>query len=134
MKKMPFALAGVVIAIFAGCTNVGDCPAATSIVPGGSCSGESLECPYTLQSLSPACDGTAVDGGIATSCVCTEGSWNCPAPVSCPGVQGDGGDAGAGPEDAGGEEATSDVSEAGATSDAVGESTASDALGDAENE
>jgi hypothetical protein len=78
--------AGVLAATFAagGCNNVGSCPSAEAITPGGSCSGESLECAYTLQTASPACDGMIVEGGIATSCVCTNGSWMCPAPVSCP--------------------------------------------------
>jgi hypothetical protein len=71
-------------ALVAGaCNNVGDCPSASAITPGGSCSGDNLECPYTLQSPSMACDGTSIDGGIATSCVCSGGSWTCPSPYSC---------------------------------------------------
>jgi hypothetical protein len=95
MRQMPFlvACAGVVV-LLAACNDVGDCPAPSAIVPGGSCSGDSLECSYSLESLSPACDGTTVDGGIATSCVCTKGSWSCPSPVSCPGAQEDAGDGG----------------------------------------
>ena len=84
--------------VLGACNNVGDCPAASAITPGGSCSGDSLECPYTLASLSPACDGTSVEGGLATSCVCTNGSWACPDGVSCPaaatGDDSGGGDAG----------------------------------------
>jgi len=136
MRNSAFVLACAAVAVlFAGCTNVGDCPAASAVLPGGSCSGESLEFPYTLQSLSPACDGTTVDGGIATSCFCTNGSWNCPAPVSCSGPQATGDDAGAEEsDDAAGEGATSDAPEEAATGDAVGESAATDATGDAENE
>jgi hypothetical protein len=72
------------------CNDVGDCPAPSEIVPGGSCSGDSLSCPYVLESLDPACNGTMVDGGIETSCVCTQGSWSCPQPVICSGAGDDG--------------------------------------------
>jgi hypothetical protein len=82
-----------------GCNNVGSCPSAEAITPGGSCSGESLECAYTLQTASPACDGLIVEGGLATSCVCTKSTWTCPAPVSCP-------DAGA--DDGGSQDAAGD--------------------------
>jgi len=51
------------------CNDVGTCPSPDAIVPGASCSGDSLECDYALQTLSPACDGTTVEGGLATSCV-----------------------------------------------------------------
>jgi hypothetical protein len=96
---------GALAATFAGaCNDVGTCPSADSISPGASCSGESLECAYTLQTPSPACDGTMVEGGIATSCVCTSGAWMCPSPVACPGPSGPGGDD-AGSEDAGGNDA-----------------------------
>jgi hypothetical protein len=85
----------------AGCNDVGDCPAATAIVPGGSCSGDNLECPFTLQTSSPACDGTTVQGGVPTSCVCTGGTWNCPEPVSCEGgAAGDDGPSGGDASDA----------------------------------
>jgi hypothetical protein len=73
----------IAVTAHAGCNDVGDCPAATAIVPGGSCSGDNLQCPFTLQSPSPACDGTMVQGGVQTSCVCTDGTWNCPGPASC---------------------------------------------------
>ncbi|MDP9036233.1 MAG: hypothetical protein M3O50_15640, partial [Myxococcota bacterium] len=46
------ALAITAVAMF-NCNNVGDCPAASAITPGGSCSGDFLQCPYTLESLSP---------------------------------------------------------------------------------
>jgi hypothetical protein len=59
---------------FGGCNNVGDCPAASSITPGGSCSGNNLQCPYTL----PASSGDD-GGGTPTSCVCTDGTWVCPS-------------------------------------------------------
>jgi hypothetical protein len=128
MRKIPFSAAFAAIAILlAACNNVGDCPASSEIVQGGSCSGDSLACPYTLQSLSPMCDGTTVDGGIATSCVCTKGTWICPSPVSCS----DGGEGGTlEVGDAAGE--ASDVAAeaddaAGDANDAAGES--SDAAG-----
>jgi hypothetical protein len=92
--------AGALAAMLAAgaCNNVGSCPSADAITPGGSCSGESLECPYTLQTASLACDGTMVNGGIATSCVCTDGTWTCPAPAACPDAGGDD----SGSQDAGG--------------------------------
>lgn len=73
------------------CNDVGDCPAPSDIVPGGSCSGDSLSCPYVLETLDPACNGgMMLDGGIETSCVCTQGSWSCPQPVTCSGSGDDG--------------------------------------------
>lgn len=93
MRRAIFAAWALLAVALGACNDVGDCPSASAITPGASCSGDSLECPYTLQSLSPACDGTTVDGGIATSCVCTKGSWVCPSPVSCP-ASGTGDDAG----------------------------------------
>lgn len=104
MKRAIFAVWAALAVALGACNDVGTCPAASAVTPGGSCSGDSLECPYTLQSLSPACDGTTVDGGIATSCVCTSGSWVCPAAVSCPSSGDDaaGGD-GSGEADAGGD-------------------------------
>ncbi len=94
------ALAAAAAAALLACNNVGDCPAATDIVPGGSCSGDSLECPFTLQALDPACDGTMAEGGIMTSCVCTKGTWQCPS-VTCPGASGD--DGGGAGDDGGGQ-------------------------------
>jgi len=88
MTKWMFASAFAAIVAAAACTEVGSCPPAESITPGAACSGDQLECPYTLQTASPACDGTTVDGGIATSCVCTSGTWACPTPVSCPAAGG----------------------------------------------
>jgi hypothetical protein len=67
----------------AACNDVGNCPAPSAIVPGGSCSGDNLECPFTLETPSPACDGTTVEGGLPTSCTCQGGHWSCPSPVSC---------------------------------------------------
>lgn len=96
MKRAIFAVWAVLAVALGACNDVGTCPAASAVTPGGSCSGDSLECPYTLQSLSPACDGTTVEGGIATSCVCTQGSWACPAAVTCP-------SSGAGDDAAGGD-------------------------------
>lgn len=82
------ALLGVAVG---ACNNVGDCPSAASITPGGSCSGDNLQCPYNL----PASGGDD-GGGLATSCVCTGGTWSCPSE-----------DGGA--EDAGAEDASSDA-------------------------
>ncbi len=83
LKRAVWAGVLVVVAVAGACNDVGDCPAASAIQDQASCSGEQLECPYTLQTASPACDGTMVDGGLATSCVCTSGKWSCPQPVSC---------------------------------------------------
>jgi hypothetical protein len=87
MKRVWFLLAsGVLVAtVLGGCNNVGSCPAPSAIQAGGSCSGDNLECPYTLETLSPVCDGTTIEGGLATSCVCQGGSWSCPSVVSCDG-------------------------------------------------
>ena len=79
------ALVATIASLEGACNDVGDCPVMSSITPGGACSGDSLECPYTLQTPSPSCDGTDVDGGLATSCICSGGSWACPAPVDCDG-------------------------------------------------
>jgi hypothetical protein len=68
------ALVGAFAAL-AACNNVGDCPA--SITPGGSCSGNNLQCPYTL-----AASSGDDAGGTPTSCVCTDGTWSCPSPSS----------------------------------------------------
>jgi hypothetical protein len=91
MKNVAFTLvwAALVAAALAACNDVGDCPAASSITPGASCSGDNLACPYTLATPSPACDGTTVDGGLETSCVCQNGTWSCPSPVSCDAATGD---------------------------------------------
>jgi hypothetical protein len=89
MRRLAFALAwaALVAAPMAACDDVGDCPASSQIKPGGSCSGDQLECPYTLQNApSPACDGTLVDGGLQTSCMCQRGTWSCPSPASCDGT------------------------------------------------
>lgn len=116
------ALAVSLLALQGACNNVGDCPATSAIVPGGACKGTHLECPYTLQTPTPGCDGTNVDGGIATSCICTDDVWVCPAPVSC--------DTDAG-TDAGDDGATDDgATDDGATDGAVDDS-ATDASGDA---
>jgi hypothetical protein len=96
MKRIAFVLAwaALLAAPLAACNDVGDCPASSQIEPGGSCSGDQLECPYTLQNApSPACDGTMVDGGLQTSCTCTNGTWSCPS-VTCDASIGD--DAGQG--------------------------------------
>ncbi len=91
MKRLAFLLAcaALLTAPLAACNDVGSCPAASQIKPGGSCSGDNLECPYTLASPSPACDGTTVEGGLQTSCTCQDGKWSCPSPVSCDATTGD---------------------------------------------
>jgi hypothetical protein len=115
MKRLAFVLAwaALLAAPMAACNDVGDCPASSQIKPGGSCSGDQLECPYTVKdSPSPACDGTMVEGGLQTSCTCVSGTWSCPE-VSCDATTGD---------DAGGDGTT--------TSEAGDASTASDGPGD----
>ena len=77
---------------------MGSCP--SSITPGGSCSGDNLECPYTIQSTSGVCGSLAADGAVATSCQCTGGVWVCPVCGDDGGAEG-GGDATM--EDGGGE-------------------------------
>ena len=96
-----FAAFASLVGLLGACNNVGDCPA--TVTSGGSCSGDSLECPYTLASLSPACDGTFVDGGLQTSCVCTKGAWVCPSPVTCPVVSPTGDDGAAAGDNGAGE-------------------------------
>ncbi len=90
------ALVATTLVVAAGCNNPGNCPAATQVVPGGSCSGDNLQCPYTL---APA--GAAADAGVATSCVCTGGKWSCPS-------SGDGGDDGSA-ADGGGDDGSPDA-------------------------
>ena len=70
MKTVIAALVAAAVAALGGaCNNVGACPAGTQVVPGGSCSGDNLQCPYTLG---------PVDAAVATSCVCADGRWSCP--------------------------------------------------------
>jgi hypothetical protein len=74
-----------VVALAVGaCNDVGDCPAA-AVAPGGSCSGDSLQCPYTIQAAGVTCN---------TSCVCTNGAWVCPDPSGCLPAADDGGGGG----------------------------------------
>ncbi len=90
-----------------GCNDVGSCPAPETIMPGGTCSGDSLECAYNLPSPSPACDGTNTT--IPTACTCTKGTWSCPSPIDCEGGTGDDGggdDGGGGGGDAAGDGTT----------------------------
>jgi hypothetical protein len=94
------ALVGLCAWPLIACNDVGDCPGVAAITPGGSCSGDNLECPYTLETPSPACDGTVVEGGLATSCVCNSGTWSCPSPVSCEASTGDDGSAAEAGDDA----------------------------------
>jgi hypothetical protein len=90
MKRFAFLLAWAVLftAPLAACNDVGDCQG-QSVKPGASCSGDQLECPYTLDTPSPACDGTTVEGGLQTSCTCQHGTWSCPSPVSCDATTGE---------------------------------------------
>ena len=121
---VPAAVVAVaLLALEGACNKVGDCPASSDIKPGGSCEGDNLECPFTLQTPSLACDGTAVEGGLATSCICTNGAWVCPDPVSCEaGATDDGAVDGA--VEAGGDD--------GATDDGGGDGAVESAAGDAE--
>jgi hypothetical protein len=121
MKRLAFVLAwaALLAAPLVACNDVGDCPASSQIKPGGSCSGDQLQCPYTLDTPSPACDGTMVEGGLQTSCTCVNGTWSCPSAVSCDATTGEdasqGGDAGDGASMA---EAATDASSEAAASDA----------------
>ena len=127
-------LAVALLALEGACNNVGDCPAASSIKPGGSCQGDYLECPFTLETPSLACDGTSVEGGLATSCICTSGAWVCPDPVSC-GTTDDGGGDGEvdGAAETGDDSATDDGGGDGNAADSAGnpDSGGGDAMGDA---
>ena len=126
MKVFACILAwGALIAPLAACNNVVDCPSPSAITAGGSCSGDHLECPYTLDTPSPACDGTTVEGGLATSCVCQTGRWSCPSPVSC--------DAAA-PDDAGGDETAGDASDGSAPHDANEAAAVADGSADSSRE
>jgi hypothetical protein len=88
--KAAIAVVSLAAVLFAGaCNDVGKCPAVSEITPGAPCTGDNLECPFLLQTESLACDGTPVEGGLATSCVCTSGSWSCPSPISCEAGGGD---------------------------------------------
>ena len=102
--------------------NVGSCP--STITPGASCSGDNLECPYTIESSAGACSSIAVDGAVATSCTCSGGVWSCP---SCGGA--DAGDAEA--EEAGGD-ATMESGSGDASTEAAVDSSSglTDASGD----
>jgi len=124
-------MAASILAVEGACNNVGDCPSASSIHPGGSCNGDYLECPYTLQAPSLACDGTAVEGGLETSCVCTKGTWACPSPVSCeagPSDEGGGPPEVDGAAEAGGGDSASDTGDTGGNDSTV------NGTGDAEGE
>lgn len=104
MKKIILAAVLAALGVVAGaCNDVGDCP--STITPGGSCEGDNLSCPYVLQTPSVACDGTTVDGGVATSCVCQAGTWSCPSPFCSGDDAGTGDDGGS----AGGEDAMVDA-------------------------
>jgi hypothetical protein len=70
------AAAATALAATAACNSLGDCPAAAEVVPGGTCSGDQLQCAYTLSTQTAACDGVMTT--VATSCTCSGGSWVCP--------------------------------------------------------
>lgn len=128
MKRFAFLLAcaALLAAPLAACNDVGSCPAASQIKPGGSCSGTNLECPYTLDTPSPACDGTTVEGGLQTSCTCQNGTWSCPSPVSCDATTG---------EDASGDGTTSsEASDGPSTSDGQGGDAGEEAAPEAASE
>jgi hypothetical protein len=109
MRAVIAAVAIVISAAISagGCNNPGTCPAASQVVQGGSCSGDNLQCPYTLQSGTDA-------GGLATSCVCQDGTWACPS-------AGDGG------EEAGEDAGDSSVVETGAQDGTAGDSAPAEA-------
>lgn len=97
MRPAAGVFAGLVVVLaLAGCTNQGDCPAKPAIAPGGACNDETLQCAYDLASPSQACDGSQTT--LATSCICTDGVWQCPEPFGC----GAGGAGGAGSGGGGG--------------------------------
>lgn len=124
MKAVIAAVLCVSAALAAGaCNDVGTCPAETAVVPNGSCSGDNLECPYTLPPASLTCEQGPVEGGIETSCVCTSGSWSCPSP--CDGGGNGGGDDASG--DAGGDSGT--VADAPALDGPAADAPAADAPG-----
>jgi hypothetical protein len=85
------------------CNDVADCPSASSIHPGGSCSGYQLQCPYDLA----ASDGTTT----ATSCTCISGSWSCPT-ASADDASSGGDDGSSAPQGDAGSEAASPSPEA----------------------
>jgi hypothetical protein len=78
------------VSVTGACNDTGTCPAKSAITPGASCDNDDLQCPYDLATPSAACDGTSTT--ITTSCICSQGSWQCPAAFTC--------DAGASGDDA----------------------------------
>ena len=114
MRRVAAAVALLVAALAAsgGCNEVGDCPAEGAITPGGSCANSGLQCAYELETPSPACDGTTTT--IASSCLCTSGTWACPAPLSCGEDGGSAGEDGsASPGDDAGDAASNGAEDAG---------------------
>ena len=84
--KLGIAGAGVLFAslmVMQNACNTGfaDCPAKETIVAGGSCKDDNLQCPFDLTGPAAACDDTQAT--IETSCTCDKGHWSCPDPVSC---------------------------------------------------
>jgi hypothetical protein len=68
--------------VLAGCNSgTSNCPTPQSVTPAGACADNDQQCPFNLDTPSPACDGTTTT--IASSCTCTAGTWACPAPVQC---------------------------------------------------
>ena len=85
MRRLALLVLLVAAAISAAtfaCNVQTDCPAGT-ITPGGSCSNNQLQCPYDLTTPPSTCSGPATV--IATTCVCTSGTWQCPGPFECDG-------------------------------------------------
>jgi hypothetical protein len=132
MKRLAFVLAwaALLAAPLAACNDVGDCPASSQIKPGGSCSGDQLQCPYTLQNApSPACDGTTVEGGLQTSCTCVNGTWSCPS-VSCDATAGDDASQSDGTTSEAGDASSSDAGDGASATEGATE-TSSEAAADA---
>jgi len=103
------------------CNNgTGTCPDKAGIVPGASCSDDTLQCAFDLMTPAVACDGTTTT--IETSCTCTDGTWACPSAVEC-----DSGAAEEAGEEAGEEEAGEEAGEEASTDDGGTEASTDDA-------
>jgi hypothetical protein len=99
-RRVGSILAGAVALLAACNSGLGDCPARSSIKPGAACSDDMLQCPYEI----PV---SGCDGGVASSCTCTNGTWTCPSDEAGAAV-------GCGVTDAEGEDAADSASEGGA--------------------
>jgi len=125
-----FLMLGAALAlVLAACNNVGSCP--KTITPGASCSGDNLECPYTIQTTSSMCSSLEVDGAVATSCTCTGGVWSCPACTADDGGEEAGSDATTEDGSAdGGQEGSTEASADGPAESSSTDSSATDAAHD----